>query len=194
MSEKTKIQSEIQSDLEDQVGLGQISELQQQVVDLQSELEAANGKAAENWDLLLRAKAEIENVRRRSRLDLENAHKYGIEKFADSMLHVYDSLERGIESANNLETGTGSKGDSGVNSLRNGMELTLKLLLDNLEKFGIKILDPQGELFNPAQHEALSIQQNDAVTPNSITAVVQKGFLMHDRVLRHAKVIVAKKT
>lgn len=179
---------ELMPDLEENLG---VEQLQQRIAELQAELLAMETKAADNWDMLLRTKADEENIRKRSRLDIENAHKYGIEKLARSMLNIVDSLERGIESSmiNNAEF---TSEDSMIKSLKDGMELTLKLLLDSLEQFGIKMLNPVGETFNPTQHEALSMQENLDVPANSIITVVQKGFTIHDRILRPARVIVAK--
>lgn len=151
---------------------------------LKEELEATKKKSDENWDLLLRAKAEVENVRRRAKLDLENAHKYSIEKFAKEILNVVDSLERGIEIID-VE-------DVSLRAVKEGMELTYKLILDTLEKFGITVIDPKGEEFDPKKHEALTMQETDEVEPNKVLKVIQKGYMQHDRILRHAKVIVAK--
>ncbi len=180
--------TELKSDLEENLDLEQ---LQQKITQLQEELLVMENKAANNWDMLLRSKADEENIRKRSRLDIENAHKYGIEKFARSMLNVVDSLDRGIESSA-VENAEFAANEIMVKSLKDGMELTLKLLLDSLEQFGIKMLNPVGEMFNPNQHEALSMQEQLDVLPNSIIMVVQKGFVIHDRVLRPARVIVAK--
>ncbi len=180
--------TELKPDLEENLDLEQ---LQQKITQLQEELLVMENKAANNWDMLLRSKADEENIRKRSRLDIENAHKYGIEKFARSMLNVVDSLDRGIESSS-VENAEFVANEIMVKSLKDGMELTLKLLLDSLEQFGIKMLNPVGEMFNPNQHEALSMQEQLDALPNSIIMVVQKGFVIHDRVLRPARVIVAK--
>ena len=181
--------TELRPDLEENLDLEQ---LQQKIMELQADLSAAENKAASNWDLLLRAKADEENIRKRSRIDVENAHKYGTEKLARSMLNVLDSLERGIE-LSNIDNNSNSN-DNMLKSLKDGMELTFKLLLDSLEQFGVTMLNPSiGDLFNPAMHEAISIQDQQGAIPNSILAVVQKGFTIHDRVLRPARVVVAKK-
>lgn len=152
--------------------------------------EEAQKKAAENWDLFLRTRAESDNIRKRATLDVENAHKYGIEKFARELLMVVDSLDQGISLAGNTTT-TATEAES--ESLLQGIKLTHKLLLDILEKFGIKLLDPQGEPFNPNQHEALSTQAHDTLEPNRVLMVAQKGFTLHDRILRPARVIVSRK-
>jgi len=146
-------------------------------------LEEAQKKAAENWDLFLRTRADLDNVRRRALLDVENAHKYGIEKFAREMLAIVDSLEQGLAAL--------SVHQAGDKDLREGLILTYKLLLDSLEKFGIKSLDPLGENFDPMRHEALSSQIKEGIEPNKVLLVMQKGFMLHDRLLRPARVIVS---
>jgi molecular chaperone GrpE len=148
-------------------------------------LEEANKKASENWDLFLRTRADADNMRRRALMDVENAHKYGIEKFARELLPVVDSLEHGLTALSTVET----KEEVG---LKEGIQLTYKLLLDALEKFGVKQINPLNEDFNPKLHEALTAQPKDDVPPNRVLLVVQKGFLMHDRLLRPARVIVSK--
>lgn len=155
---------------------------------LETELKEAKSKADENWNSLLRAKAEIENVRRRSALDLEKAHKFSVESFARDLLHVVDSLDKGLEVS--YTTGDASQ----VEAMLQGLQLTHKLLVDTLDKFGIKEINPIGELFDPSKHEALSMQENNNVEPNSILMVVQKGFTIYERILRPARVIVAKPT
>jgi molecular chaperone GrpE len=155
---------------------------------LQGVLEEANRKASENWDLFLRARAEGDNVRRRAVLDVEAAHKYGIEKFARELLSVVDSLEQGLTLTASLGLEQGS-----VQSLREGAELTHKLLLSLLEKFGIQALDPTGQAFDPEKHEALSTQLDASVEPNQVLMVLQKGYSLHDRLLRPARVIVSRK-
>ena len=154
-------------------------------VELSKELEEAQKKAAENWDLFLRTRADAENMRRRALVDIENAHKYATEKFARELLAVVDSLELGIEaligSDKAIET-----------SVLEGVQLTYKLLLDTLEKFGIQQMNPLNQSFDPKLHEALSTQPNNEIEPNKVLLVVQKGFLMHDRLLRPARVIVSR--
>jgi molecular chaperone GrpE len=181
MSENTELNPELEENLD-------LETMHKKLSQLQADLIAAEHKAAENWELLLRTKADEENARKRARIDVENAHKYGIEKFARSMLDIVDSLERGIESANNLA----EESSEAIKSLKEGMGLTLKLLLNMLDQFHIKMLNPIGEVFNPVQHEAISMQQQENTAANTILLVAQKGFVLHDRVLRPARVIVAK--
>ena len=161
------------------------SQVQEESIEsLKQQLEVAQIKAQESFDGLLRSKAEAENVRRRAKIDIENAHKYGSEKFARELLNVLDGLERGLEV---------TEGDSEqVKSIREGMELTYKMFLDVFDKFGIKMINPAGEPFNPNQHEALTMQESADVAPNTVLTVVQRGFTIYDRVLRPARVVVAK--
>ncbi|HXH55317.1 MAG TPA: nucleotide exchange factor GrpE [Gammaproteobacteria bacterium] len=144
-------------------------------------LEEARRKAAENWDLFLRTRADTDNIRRRATIDVENAHKYGVEKLARELLAVVDSLDHGLAAA-----------DAGGHTLKEGMELTYKLLLDTLTKFGILAINPVNEPFDPMKHEALTAQIKNDVEPNTVLIVVQKGFTLQDRLLRPARVIVSK--
>lgn len=145
-------------------------------------LEEAKQKAEENWNLFLRTRADMDNIRRRAQLDNENARKFAIEKFAREILVVVDSLEHGIQVAEKA-------GDA---AYQEGMALTLKLFLDILEKFDVKKIDPKGELFDPNRHEAISMQENQDIAPNTVLVVAQAGFVLNDRVLRPARVVVSK--
>ncbi len=153
--------------------------------EVHSLLEDARTKADENWNQCLRLQAEIDNLHKRSQRDIENAHKYGLEKFANALLPVRDSLEMGIAAAVQGQNVDPAK-------LIEGSELTLKMLAGVLEKFGITELNPQGESFNPQFHEAMSIQPREDVAPNTVVMVVQKGYLLNDRLIRPAMVIVSK--
>ena len=152
--------------------------------DLTRLLEDARSKADEHWDQLTRAKAELENIRKRNQRDLENAHKFAVEKFSQDMLQVWDSLELGHLAAQDEK--------SDVAKLREGTELTLKLLVNVMQKNGIEQIDPQDEPFNPEFHQAMSIQERDDVKPNSVVAVVQKGYTLNGRLMRPAMVMVSK--
>ena len=147
-------------------------------------LEDARSKADEHWDQLIRTRAEIDNLRKRSQRDLENAHKYALEKISQDMLQVWDSLELGHQAAQ----------DEGadVDKIREGTELTLKLLVDVMNRHGIEQVNPEGEAFNPEFHQAMSMQERDDVEPNTVVAVVQKGYLLNGRLLRPAMVMVSK--
>lgn len=147
-------------------------------------LEEARTKAAENWDQVLRVQAELENSRRRAERDVENAHKFALEKFALELLPVKDSLEMGLDAA--------SGEDANLDKLREGTELTLKMLANAMEKFGITEVNPVGEPFNPELHQAMTMMESAEHEPNTVTAVMQKGYLLNDRLIRPAMVVVCK--
>ncbi len=151
---------------------------------LNEQLAAAQAKAEENWDLALRTKAEMENLQRRSARDVENAHKFALERFANELLPVLDSLEMGIQAAQ----GEGAS----VESLREGTELTLKMFKQCIEKFGIQALHPVGEAFNPEHHQAMTMIDHPDHGPNMVVDVMQKGYLLNDRLIRPAMVVVSK--
>lgn len=150
--------------------------------DLEQQLTLAEQKAHENWEKTVRAMAEVDNIRRRTERDIANAHRYALEKFSGSLLPVVDSLEQALQLAT-------QHGDA---SMLEGLELTMKLFVDVLDKHGVKQIDPQGEVFNPQLHEAMSIQPSDEAEPNTVLMVVQKGYLLNERVIRPARVIVVK--
>ena len=153
------------------------SELQQQVETLTEQLTAAK-------DQTLRAHAEMQNIKRRAQQDVEKAHKFALEKFVDSLIPVVDSLEKGIESAEQTE---GSQ-----EALIEGMNLTLKQFLASLEKAGVKQVDPAGQPFDPNFHQAMSMVPNPDMEPNTVMNVFQKGFTLNDRLVRPAMVVVSK--
>ncbi|WP_126445676.1 nucleotide exchange factor GrpE [Sulfuricystis multivorans] len=147
---------------------------------LEELLKAAELKAAEHHDAWLRAKAETENVRRRAQEDIAKAHKFAIEKFAGELLAVKDSLEAAL--ANETQT---------VETLRAGVELTLKQLASAFEKSALTEINPLGEKFDPHKHQAIAMVEADQEA-NTIVSVLQKGYALHDRILRPALVTVAK--
>jgi len=150
--------------------------------ELQDELIVLEKTLQESHNKLLMAHAEIENTRRRAQQDLEKAHKYGIENFVKSLLPVVDSLEKALE---NIHAEI-------HNAVIEGVELTLKIFLDTLEKFGVEQLNPLNEPFNPQFHEAMSMQENKEVDPNTVIAVLQKGYTLNSRLIRPAMVMVSK--
>jgi len=152
--------------------------------ELMEKLDAAEKKASENWDHLLRTKAEMDNIRRRTQKDLENAHKFALEKFITELLSVKDSLEMGV--------GAASQETASVDSLREGSEMTLSMLVGLFEKFNVVELNPEGEKFNPEHHQAMSMQPSAEHEPNTVIAVMQKGYLLNDRLVRPAMVMVSK--
>ena len=147
--------------------------------------EAVEAALAEQQDMVLRAQAEVQNMRRRCEQDVERAHKFGLEKFSGELLTVIDNLERALQAVTDTK-------DEKVKALYEGVELTLKGFVETLGKFKIEQVDPEGEPFDPQQHEAMSIVENDDVEPNTVLTVVQKGYLLHGRVIRPAMVMVSK--
>lgn len=147
-------------------------------------LEDARGKADEHWNQCLRLQAELDNQRKRAERDIANAHKYALERFAAELLPVRDSLEMGLAAFD----ADGAAPDK----LREGVELTLQMLTSAMGKFEIREVNPDGERFDPDFHQAMSIQERADVEPNTVVTVVQKGYLLNDRLLRPAMVIVAK--
>ncbi len=151
---------------------------------LQAQIAALQAKADEHWDRLLRTQAEMENLRKRSRRDVEHAHKFALEGFASDLLGVKDSLEMGLNAA--------SQDDAGASSIREGTELTLKLLTQTLEKHDIQEINPLGKKFDPELHQAMNVLEDQNAAPNTVVMVIQKGYLLNGRLLRPALVSVAK--
>jgi molecular chaperone GrpE len=150
-----------------------IAQLEKNLAETVAELE----RVRDEW---LRAKAETENVRRRSQDDVAKAHRFGVEGFAGALLAVKDSLDAALTVEN-----------TSIESFKEGVELTAKQLAAVFEKFAIREIDPQGEKFDPHRHQAIAQVDSD-VEPNTVVSVLQKGYLLHDRVLRPALVTVAK--
>ncbi|CBL45902.1 HSP-70 cofactor [gamma proteobacterium HdN1] len=146
------------------------------------ELEQTRSGAANLQDQLLRVSAEMQNLRRRADRDVENARKFALEKFSTDLLPVVDNLERGLQAA-----GT----DEAHIAVREGVELTLRLLMDVLRKHGVEVVDPIGQAFDPALHEAMSMAPSPDHAPNTVMAVLQKGYTLSGRLVRPAMVIVA---
>ena len=153
----------------------------------ESEVEALKAQAQEFQEQMLRSQAEMQNVRRRAEIDVEKAHKFALEKFVKELLPVADSLEKAVESTEGHE----SAGEL-VASIREGVEMTLNLFMGSLGKFNVVQLNPVGEPFDPQQHEAMSMVPAPDAEPNSVVAVVQKGYTLNDRLVRPAMVVVAK--
>ena len=148
--------------------------------DLEQRLKEAEQTAQERQEAWLRARAETENVRKRSQTEIANAHKYAVENFATELLAVKDSLEAALASEN-----------ASAESMRSGVELTLRQLKTVFDKFNIVEIDPTGQKFDPHRHQAISTVESDA-EPNTAVQTLQKGYLLQDRVIRPALVIVAK--
>ena len=158
----------------------QTGENQDMQPSLEHLLKEAEIRAAEHHDAWIRAKAETENIRKRAQSDVTNAHKYAIENFSAELLTVMDSLDAALAIEN-----------ASVESYKNGMELTLKQLTSVFDKFSIKAIDPKGEKFDPHQHQAMCTVDSE-LAPNTVVQVMQKGYKLHERIIRPALVSVSK--
>lgn len=147
-------------------------------------LEDARAKADEHWDQLVRTQAQMDNLRKRQERELENAHKYALERFVNELLPVRDSMEMGLAAAND-ENAT-------IDHLREGTALTLKLFSDVMEKFNVEQINPEGQPFDPELHQAMSVQPRSDVPPNTVVIVVQKGYTLNGRLVRPAMVMVSQ--
>lgn len=150
---------------------------------LEAQLEEANQKAEQHWDAVLRTRAEMDNLRKRQTRELENAHKYALDKIAMELLPVRDTLEMGVAAATE---------QADVTKIAEGTELTLKMLTQALEKFNIVEVDPVGEKFDPDLHQAISMQEATDHPANTVISVMQKGYTLNERLLRPAMVVIAK--
>ncbi len=158
--------------------------LEQDQKDLFAEVEKLQQEVTEVKDKLIRSHADIENLRKRHIKELENAHKYSIEKFASELLAVVDSLEMGVQAAEQEQVD--------LEKIKEGSELTLKMLKQLFEKFDIEVINPEGQKFNPDYHQAMSMQPVEGYEPNMVVSVMQKGYKIADRLLRPAMVMVSK--
>lgn len=174
-------QAEVQQACETQQQANEAAEQEVPELDLAAELKKAQEQAAENYDLYVRARAEMENVRRRSYDDVSKARKFGIEKFAESLLPVVDSMEKALEATAN-ETGP----------IREGLVATHRQLVAALESNGMTWKDPVGERFDPNTMQAIAAVPNSNVEAGHVIEVFQKGWMIADRVLRPAMVAVAQ--
>lgn len=154
------------------------------VEELAEELEQAQQKVKEYWEQILRLKAEIDNNRKRCEREVEQAHKYAVKNFVEDLLPVTDSLELGIQ-ASQQENAT-------LETIREGMQMTMDLFKKILKKHGIEEIHPIGEKFNPEHHQAMSQQESGEHEPNTVMSVMQKGYLLNDRLVRPAMVVVSK--
>lgn len=175
-----EIEAEIEASSTDSV---ESESTENEEVTLETQLAEAQAKADDNWDQLVRTRAEMENIRRRSERELANAHKYALEKFAQELLPVIDSMEMGVAAAMDE--------NADVSKLREGTEMTLKMFETAIEKFGIKGVHPHGEAFNPEHHQAMTMIDSPEHEPNMIIDVMQKGYLLNERLVRPAMVVVA---
>ena len=180
MSQKSKEKKDKKEPLETELGEQGAQSSNDQELSFEGQLEEVTNKAEENWDKYLRAVAEMENIRKRSARDIENARKYSIESFAKEIITVVDTFEMSMESD-----------ELNIDDLVSGNKSTMQLIKNILEQFGVTMIDPHGEPFNPEFHEAMSMQQSDKLEPGSVVTVYQKGYILNDRLLRPARVVVA---
>lgn len=152
--------------------------------ELQKHLAEAKEKASQSWERLLRVQADMDNMHRRVERDVANAHKYALEKFVLELLPIVDGLERAVEAHEGEESGSGT--------LLDGVHLTLKMIYAAFAKFGIEQVSPESQLFNPELHQAVSTETDPSVKPNTVLKVLQKGYLLNNRLIRPALVVVSK--
>lgn len=155
------------------------------IKELEAALAQANATVESQKDSVIRAKAEVDNMRRRAAADVDKANKFALEKFASELLPIIDNLERAVQFAD--------KENEAIKPILEGVELTHQSFLSTVTKFGLTVIDPQGETFNPELHQAMSIQENAELPPNSVMAVMQKGYSLNGRLIRPAMVMVTKK-
>lgn len=161
-----------------------ISDEQERINELELSLATAQATIIDQKDSVIRAKAEVDNIRRRSAQDVEKAQKFALEKFAGEMLVTVDNLERALQ---NID-----KEDENNVAVIEGVNLTLQGLISSLDKFGVKAIDPQDQPFNPELHQAMSMQEVPGIAPNTVVAVMQKGYELNGRLIRPAMVMVSK--
>ncbi|MFT4808887.1 MAG: molecular chaperone GrpE [Paraglaciecola sp.] len=162
----------------------ELTEDQQRIVELEAAVIAAETKMVEQKDSVMRAIADADNARKRAQGEIDKARKFALEKFAAELLPVADNLERALQVAN--------PEDEAIKSIVDGVEMTLKSFISTIEKFGMSVIDPQGQPFNPEKHQAMSMQENAELPPNTVLAVMQKGYEINGRLLRPAMVLVTR--
>jgi molecular chaperone GrpE len=161
-----------------------LDEQQDKIAQLEAALLASEAKVKDQHESVLRAKAEVENMRRRSEQEIDKARKYALGRFSEELLPVIDNLERAIQAADGE--------NEVVKPVLEGIELTHKTFVDTLAKFGMTVINPEGEVFNPEFHQAMSIQESPDHEPNTVMFVMQKGYELNGRVIRPAMVMVSK--
>jgi molecular chaperone GrpE len=151
---------------------------------VEEQLEKAQATIKDYWEQMMRLRAEIDNNLKRAERDLENAHKYGLKSFVDNLLPIVDSMDMGKVAAD--------ADNATLDSIREGSELTMSMFIQVLQKNGLEAVDPLGEKFDPEKHQAISMIEVEAAESGSVVEVMQKGFLLNDRLIRPAMVVVAK--
>ena len=152
--------------------------------ELQQELEKAQATIKDYWDQMMRLRAEIDNHRKRAERDVENAHKYALKTFIENLLPIIDSMEMGQQAA--------VAGNASLDSIREGMDMTMNMFVQVLEKHGLEQIDPIGHAFDPEKHQAISMLDHEEAESNTVVEVMQKGFSLNERLVRPAMVVVAK--
>lgn len=191
---QSEVQNDISEDIANEQSAGQETEQNddtqlsdeaaQQIYELKNALNEAQTKLKDQQEGVLRARADMENARRRAEAEVDKARKFALERFAGELLPVIDNLERAIE------VGDGS--NNAVKPLLEGVEMTLKSFISTIEKFGMTPINPQGETFNPELHQAMAMQESADHSPNTVMTVMQKGYELNGRLLRPAMVMVAR--
>jgi len=180
-----ELQAGIQAEQQDsEQEVVELTEDQQRIVELEAAVIAAESKLAAQKDSVMRAIADADNARKRAQGEIDKARKFALEKFAGELLPVADNLERALQVAN--------PENEAIKPIVDGVELTLKSFFSTIEKFGMTVIDPQGQPFNPEKHQAMSMQENAELPPNSVLAVMQKGYEINGRLLRPAMVMVTR--
>ncbi len=182
LNDKSKIEARVE--ISDQAESESESKTDTSEEDIEQQLLEAQATIKDYWDQIMRLKAEIENNIKRSSRDIENAHKFALRNFAESLLPILDSMEMGQQAADSDK--------ASLSSIAEGSQLTMSMFVQALEKHGLKQIDPVGESFDPDQHQAISIVEDENAESNTVISVMQKGFSLNDRLVRPAMVVVAK--
>ena len=190
--EQTEAQQDAAETVDEQVEAAESAAVEGEIVDesaariaeLEKALAASEAKFNEQQDSVLRARAEMENARRRAEAEVDKARKFALERFAGELLDVIDNLERAVMVADTE--------NEAIKPMLEGVEMTLKSFVSTIEKFGMTPIDPQGEAFNPELHQAMSMQESADFAPNTVMAVMQKGYELNGRLLRPAMVMVSR--
>jgi molecular chaperone GrpE len=175
--EQSMTADELEQSINDDENIARIAELE-------AELDIAKGTIDGQKDAVLRARADMENAKRRAEQEIDKARKFALEKFASELLPVLDNLERAMQVAD--------AENEAIKPVIEGVELTFKSFTSTVEKFGMQVVDPQGESFNPELHQAMSMQESADLAPNTVMAVMQKGYTLNGRLLRPAMVMVSR--
>lgn len=182
LKDESKIETRVE--ISDQAETESESKTDTREEDIEQQLLKAQATIKDYWDQIMRLKAEIDNNIKRSSRDIENAHKFALRNFAESLLPILDSMEMGQQAAESDK--------ASLSSITEGTQLTMSMFVQALEKHGLKQIDPVGESFDPDQHQAISIVEDENAESNTVISVMQKGFSLNDRLVRPAMVVVAK--